>query len=215
VLPVDGTLAGSVRSFCTITVGLTVRLVSIVVFSPVFLIPSAHPSLASGSIADATPRRGLVILVIGWRLGSVYMKAQLSVKREQSNAKAPVIGVFSGAIAGLSERIHMITTRNLFLIRCTASIRAYGAERLVRQRSIATIDRYTQAARTFYNLNRWRVIMFSVFALHCSEPLFQDLHTRRFADRSIRILARRLPCIRPDENQSVQRRLLTGNRGYE
>jgi hypothetical protein len=48
-------------------------------------------------------RSGALMLVCGWRLGSMYMKAQLSVKREQSNAKAPVIGVFSGAIAGLSE----------------------------------------------------------------------------------------------------------------
>jgi hypothetical protein len=43
------------------------------------------------------------MLVAGWRLGAIYMKGQLSVKREQSNAKAPVIGVFSGTIGGLSK----------------------------------------------------------------------------------------------------------------
>ncbi len=38
--------------------------------------------------------------VMGW-LGHVYMKAQLAVKRERSNARSPVIGHFGAAIAGL------------------------------------------------------------------------------------------------------------------
>jgi hypothetical protein len=43
------------------------------------------------------------MLLVGWNLATVYMKAQLSVKREQSNANAPVLGVFTATIAGLSE----------------------------------------------------------------------------------------------------------------
>jgi hypothetical protein len=62
-------------------------------------------------MADVRDRRGVVIIVTGWNLGSIYIKAQLSVKREQSNAKAPVIGVFSGAIAGLSEQVRMILNK--------------------------------------------------------------------------------------------------------
>ena len=53
--------------------------------SPVFLIPGA-----------------LVALIGGW-LGQIYMKAQLSVKREMSKASAPVLAHFGAAIRGISE----------------------------------------------------------------------------------------------------------------
>ena len=36
-----------------------------------------------------------------------------------------------------------------------ASIRAYGAQDAFRQESYVRVDRYSRAARTFYNLNRW------------------------------------------------------------
>ncbi|KAJ7139685.1 hypothetical protein C8R44DRAFT_867802 [Mycena epipterygia] len=61
----------------------------------------------------------------------------LSVKREMSNAKAPVLGHFGAAIAGLT------------------SIRAYGAQTSTINTSLERIDKYTRTARTFYNLNRW------------------------------------------------------------
>jgi len=38
---------------------------------------------------------------------------------------------------------------------CTVSIRAYDAEEAFKKRSLDLIDRYTRAARTMYNLNRW------------------------------------------------------------
>lgn len=53
-----------------------------------------------------TPRfffLAIAIAIVGGWLGNVYIKAQLSVKREMSNAKAPVLGILGGAIAGLSE----------------------------------------------------------------------------------------------------------------
>lgn len=37
----------------------------------------------------------------------------------------------------------------------TASIRAYGAQEAFRQESYKRIDKYTRAARTFFNLNRY------------------------------------------------------------
>lgn len=37
----------------------------------------------------------------------------------------------------------------------SASIRAYGVQQAFKTRSLQRIDRYTRAARTFYNLNRW------------------------------------------------------------
>jgi len=54
-----------------------------------------------------------------------------------SNAKSPVLGHFGAAIAGLP------------------SIRAYGSQNAFIRESLKRIDRYTRAARTFYNLNRW------------------------------------------------------------
>jgi hypothetical protein len=36
-----------------------------------------------------------------------------------------------------------------------ASIRAYGAQKTFEKESLERINRYTRAARTFYNLNRW------------------------------------------------------------
>ena len=37
----------------------------------------------------------------------------------------------------------------------SASIRAYGAEAAFKLQSMKRIDKYTRAARSFYNLNRW------------------------------------------------------------
>ena len=68
-----------------ITLSCIIKIGAVVFFTPVFLIPAVF------------------IAAFGGWLGSVYIKAQLSVKREMSNAKAPVLGVFGGAIAGLSE----------------------------------------------------------------------------------------------------------------
>jgi len=48
--------------------------------------------------------------ILGGFLAEVYMHAQLSVKREMSNAKSPLFSHFASAITGI------------------VSIRAYGAE---------------------------------------------------------------------------------------
>lgn len=64
---------------------MLMKLGVVVLMSPIFLIP------------------GVVIAIIGSYVGEIYMKAQLAVKRERSNAKAPVLGHFGAAFAGLSE----------------------------------------------------------------------------------------------------------------
>lgn len=68
-----------------LTLTLIVKLGTVVLFAPVFIIPV------------------VVVAGIGGFLGSVYMRAQLSIKREMSNAKAPVLGAFGSAMAGLSK----------------------------------------------------------------------------------------------------------------
>ncbi len=50
------------------------KLSAVVLMTPIFLIP------------------GTIIATLGVWIGQIYMAAQLSVKREMSNAKAPVVG---------------------------------------------------------------------------------------------------------------------------
>jgi hypothetical protein len=44
---------------------------------------------------------GIAIALLGAWVGRVYMKAQIAIKREMSNAKAPVLGHFGASVAGL------------------------------------------------------------------------------------------------------------------
>lgn len=44
---------------------------------------------------------GIIVALLGGWCGQIYIKAQLSVKREMSNARSPVLGHFGAAIAGL------------------------------------------------------------------------------------------------------------------
>lgn len=67
------------------TLSFMIKLGAVVLFTPAFLMPT------------------ILLAVTGGFLGNVYMKAQLSIKREMANAKAPVLGVFGASMAGLSE----------------------------------------------------------------------------------------------------------------
>ncbi|KAG1908484.1 uncharacterized protein F5891DRAFT_993333 [Suillus fuscotomentosus] len=123
---IDGPFAQGIGWVVELSLTMVVKLGAVVVMTPVFLLP------------------GLFIGLLGGWVGRIYMKAQLSVKREMSNAKAPVLGHFGAAIAGLT------------------SIRAYGAEEAFKNESLDRIDRYTKSARMFYNLNRWVCIRIDV-----------------------------------------------------
>jgi hypothetical protein len=69
---------------------MVIKLGAVVIFTPIFVIP------------------GFFVGLFGGWCGQIYMKAQLSVKREMSNAKAPVMGHFGAAIAGLSKPIRCL-----------------------------------------------------------------------------------------------------------
>ncbi|KAF9229723.1 P-loop containing nucleoside triphosphate hydrolase protein [Gyrodon lividus] len=116
---IDGPFAQQISWVIELTLALVFRLLAVVSLTPSFLLP------------------GILVGVVGGWAGRIYMKAQLSIKREMSNAKAPVLGHFSAAIAGLT------------------SIRAYGAQKAFQEESLDRIDRYSKSARMFYNLNRW------------------------------------------------------------
>ena len=59
------------------------KFVAIVVVSPIFTLP------------------GAIFAVFGGWCGQMYMKAQLPVKREQSNARAPILGHLGATITGI------------------------------------------------------------------------------------------------------------------
>ncbi|VDC06815.1 unnamed protein product [Peniophora sp. CBMAI 1063] len=116
---VDGPVASEFRALVEIFAQMLVKLIAIVLVTPAFLLPSVF------------------LFALGGYAGNVYMAGQLSVKREMSNARAPVLGHFGAAMGGLP------------------SIRAYGAQAAFRLESYRRIDNFSRAARTFYNLNRW------------------------------------------------------------
>ncbi|CAE6479744.1 unnamed protein product [Rhizoctonia solani] len=116
---VDGSLPDGLNNLIDMTIQLISRFIAVVVFSPIFTIP------------------GAAIFVLGIWVGQIYIAAQLSVKREMSNARSPLFSHFGAALQGI------------------ISIRAYDAQVQFKNEALKRIDKYTRAARTFYNLNRW------------------------------------------------------------
>jgi hypothetical protein len=73
---VDGPLANYLAWLSEMTLSMLVKFGAVVLFTPIFLIP------------------GILVAVLGSACGQIYIQAQLSVKREMSNAKAPVLGQY-------------------------------------------------------------------------------------------------------------------------
>ncbi|KIP05213.1 hypothetical protein PHLGIDRAFT_534841, partial [Phlebiopsis gigantea 11061_1 CR5-6] len=116
---VDGPIPSQMKQLLSITISLIISISVVVLYTPVFLVPA------------------LLISFLGGLMGNIYIKAQLSMKREMSNAKAPVLDVFGSATSSLT------------------SIRAYAAQTMFRDTLHDRIDRYTRASRAMYNVNRW------------------------------------------------------------
>ena len=132
----DTDFVRNVAVLMEVTIFLLMKVIAVVAFTPLFLIPS------------------VIVAIVGGVLGHVYIKAQLSVKREMSVAKAPVLGHFSAAISGISEYQHL-SNRSWNHDLCVASIRAYGAQELFKREAYRRIDRYSSAAITNVNLSRY------------------------------------------------------------
>lgn len=73
-LSVDGPLSNKLFTLSSMTVTMLVKFSAVVFLTPAFVLPGAF-----------------VAILGGW-CGQLYMVAQLPVKREMSNAKAPVLG---------------------------------------------------------------------------------------------------------------------------
>ncbi|KAF5327417.1 hypothetical protein D9619_004696 [Psilocybe cf. subviscida] len=119
MVAVDTSVAGAFLSVIDLGTSMLIKLVGPVIFTPLFLLP------------------GIAIATIGIYIGNIYLKAQISVKREMSNARSPVLAHFGAAVAGM------------------VSIRAYGAERSLKSESLKRIDHLMKISRNQYNLNRW------------------------------------------------------------
>lgn len=113
-----GSVASMLSDLIEIGISMAFKIGAVLIFSPIFLVP------------------GVVVTAVGWMIGKIYMAAQLSVKREMSNARSPVYSHFGASIAGV------------------VSIRAFGVQEAFKAESRKRIDFYTRPARTFYNLNR-------------------------------------------------------------
>ena len=66
-----------------ISLSMLIKFGAVIIFSPIFTLP------------------GIAAFLIGGWAGQMYIKAQLSVKREMSNARSPVLSHFGAAIAGI------------------------------------------------------------------------------------------------------------------
>ncbi|KAJ7240472.1 P-loop containing nucleoside triphosphate hydrolase protein [Mycena rebaudengoi] len=115
ITAVDGPILNVFIGFLHVSVSLVVTFLAVLYMAPLFFVP------------------GILAAILGGTLGQIYLKAQLSIKRESSNAKAPVLGQIT-------------------------SIRAYGAQIPFIQESLKRINKYTRAARPLANLDRWIAI---------------------------------------------------------
>ncbi|KAF9564153.1 multidrug resistance-associated ABC transporter [Agrocybe pediades] len=116
---VDGVIPQKYSDITELVISILCKVAIIVAFSPFFFFPS------------------LGVTFIGLYIANMYLKAQMSVKREMSNARSPLLSHFSAAVSGI------------------VSIRAYGAEAAFKAVSLERIDHYIRIARVSNNLNRW------------------------------------------------------------
>lgn len=84
--PVDSSIVDYIHSLTDMTSTMLVRFGAVIIMSPIFGIP------------------GVLLCIVGVWIGQLYMKTQLAVKRERSNARSPILGHISAAITGLGEQ---------------------------------------------------------------------------------------------------------------
>ncbi|CDO74329.1 hypothetical protein BN946_scf184850.g1 [Trametes cinnabarina] len=115
----DNRFARATEMMTQVFVYMLLKVVAVLIFSPIFVIPAVFVSLVSALCAH------------------VFVKVQLSVTRELSNAKAPVLAHFGAAVSGIT------------------SVRAYGAQEAFKAEAYRRIDKYTRVNITYWNVNRW------------------------------------------------------------
>ncbi|KAF9030066.1 P-loop containing nucleoside triphosphate hydrolase protein [Rhodocollybia butyracea] len=124
---VDVQLPNQLAALTRLTIIMMAQFISVMYFSPLFILP------------------GILVTLAGALCGSIYIKAQLPIKRVQSNAKAPVLAHFGTVLAGL------------------VSVRAYGVQQRFIKESLTRINYYSRPSRVFWNLNRWIDVRLDLF----------------------------------------------------
>ncbi|THH21507.1 hypothetical protein EUX98_g8371, partial [Antrodiella citrinella] len=117
---VDGAIPALFQRFIEITMFMIARFIAVTLVAPAALIP------------------GFMVTVAGVACAQLYLRAQLAIKREMSNAQAPILSHFGAAMTGL------------------ISIRAYGAQKAVKLESFKRIDHLTRA--TPHIVSRWMAV---------------------------------------------------------
>ncbi|KAJ3727277.1 P-loop containing nucleoside triphosphate hydrolase protein [Lentinula guzmanii] len=125
---IDTSIPEWTRFFLDQSLKLVLKLTAIVIFTPLFFVP------------------GVLAVALGYICAQIYLKSQMSVRREMLVAKAPVLGHFGATISGLT------------------SIRAFGAQDMVTERLASRIDKYSSSARIFYNLQRWMALRMHIIS---------------------------------------------------
>ncbi|KAI9061281.1 P-loop containing nucleoside triphosphate hydrolase protein [Trametes sanguinea] len=82
---VDNRVARATEAMTEVFVYMVLKVVAIIILSPIFIVPALFVSMASGLCAN------------------VFIKVQLAVKRELSNSKAPVLAHFGAAVSGITS----------------------------------------------------------------------------------------------------------------
>ncbi|KAJ3004747.1 hypothetical protein NUW54_g4666 [Trametes sanguinea] len=82
---VDNRVARATENMTEALIYTVLKVVAVIIFSPIFVIPAIIVSLASALCAR------------------VFMNVQLAVKRELSNSKAPVLAHFGAAVSGITS----------------------------------------------------------------------------------------------------------------
>ncbi|KAJ7768239.1 multidrug resistance-associated ABC transporter [Mycena metata] len=116
---IDNSVSRALWLLSDLTSLMLVKFGAVVFFTPMAFIPA------------------IALFVLGGWCGQIYMKAQMAVKRDASNARAPVLAHFGAAMSGLT------------------SIRAYAQEAAFIAEMQERINYYTRSQRIFFNLNRW------------------------------------------------------------
>lgn len=133
-LIVDGTVARYFHYVCDLSISIITKLAIILIIAPMFIPPS------------------VVVMLIGFIVGQVYIRTVMSVKREMSNARSPVLAHFGAAMAGLGKSKNR-DIYDFLLTVMIVSIRAFGVQNTFKSESMGRINKYTRTARVFHNLN--------------------------------------------------------------
>jgi hypothetical protein len=121
----------------------TLMIMNLVVSFFTAIISSGWPSIPPAIIVAA--------LVLS--CAHLYINAQLPVKRNMSNDRAPILGHLSTTLNGIGACV-IRPKPPLTSLSPSVSVRAYEAQVGFREKSLHLIDIYSRTAVSYWNLNR-------------------------------------------------------------